>query len=298
MLHSIFPVPYCPPEYDDTFECDLSLSCGFTLFKHRSPTTDEGVIRPRWVVTPPGISYNNQTFHPFFDDSAFRILLRCILSQPVWKRADLLQRFGGTLTKKQRSQYLSYCQEQAFLEERGADWCRGPQLQQVQNLGHTFEWVVMEYLRMRHQTVVRRCVQLQEMSVQGDLDVVALRDDFSMMVECKSSTSAVDKQKIHLFVKRATEFQPDIALLLIDTSNEDALRSRLQQIKQEMCRPEQYPSLRQVQGESVVYWVANNLFLANTAGGIRASLDATVQFGCALKDVARFMANKPRRGTQ
>ena len=295
MFDSISPVTYCCPEYTDTFEHDLRLSCGFTLSKYKSAVIDEDVIQPRWIVTPTGISYNDQTFLTFFDDSAFRILLRCILSQPLWKRADLLQRFGGTLTKKQRLLYLSYCKEQAFLEERGTDWCRGPQLQQIQNLGHTFEWVVMEYLRMQHQTAVRRCVQLQETSVQGDLDVVALRNDFSMMIECKSSASSIKKQSIHWFVKRAIEFQPDIALFLIDTSNEEAVRSRLQQMKQEVCQSAQLPSLCQTQGESVVYWVANNLFLANTSGGIRASLDATVQLGLALKDAARFMSNKLSR---
>ncbi len=295
MLNSISPVPYCLPEYDDAFERDLSLSCGFTLSKHKSPTTDKEIIRPCWIVTPTGISYNDQTFHTFFDDSAFRILLRCLLSQPQWKQADLVQRFGGTLTKKQRSEYLSYCKEQAFLEERGTDWHRGPQLQQIHNLGYTFEWVVMEYLRVKHRTTVRRCVQLKEMATPGDLDIVALREDFSMMVECKSSSSTITKQHIHLFVKHATEFQPDIALLLIDTRSEETLCSRLQQVKQEICRSEQLLSLRQIQGESVVYWVANNIFLANTTGGIRASLDTTIQLGLALKDVARFMANKPCR---
>jgi Holliday junction resolvase len=280
-------VPYYPPEYYDTFEHDLLLSRGFTLSNHKPPMTDQEVIRSRWIVTPTGVSYSDQTFHTFFDHSAFRSLLRCILSQPVWKEEELLQRFGGTLPKEQSMLYLSYCKEQAFLEQRGSDWYRGPQLQQIHNLGHTFEWVVMEYLRMQHKALVRRCVQLHELPVPGDLDVVALCKDFSMMVECKSSASTVTPQSIHMFVERATTFRSDIALFLIDTSNEEALRHRLQQMKQEICQPEK-SSLRQIQGGSIVYWVANNLFLANTAGGIRTSLDATIQLGLALKALIRF----------
>src|SRR6266568_8324297 len=102
MLDSISPLPYCPPDNGDSFERDLFLSSGFTLSKHKPPATDEEIIRPRWIITPTGISYTDQTFHTFFDDAAFRTLLRCILTQRVWKHEDLLQRFGSTLTRKQR----------------------------------------------------------------------------------------------------------------------------------------------------------------------------------------------------
>jgi hypothetical protein len=90
MSNANSPVPYCPPEYHDTFEHDLLLSHGFTLSNHKPPTTDQEVIRPRWIVTPTGVSYSNQTFHTFFDNSAFRRLLRCILFQPIWKEEELL----------------------------------------------------------------------------------------------------------------------------------------------------------------------------------------------------------------
>ncbi|GCE32145.1 hypothetical protein KDA_76290 [Dictyobacter alpinus] len=294
MSNSLCPIPYCPPEYNDSFEHDLSLFCGFTLTGYKQPAPDGEVIRPRWIVTPTGISYTDQTFHTLFNDAAFRTLLRCILSQQRWKREDLSQHFGARLTKKQRSLYLTYCQEQAFLEQQGSDWRRGPQLQQISNLGHTFEWVVMEYLRVQHHMLARYCVHLQEMTVQGDLDVVALRDNFSIMVECKSSSSTITKQSIHLFVQRATEFRPDIALFLIDTCSEEALRCRFQQLEQEtLCSGHPASACRLQCGS--VYWVTNNLFLANTATGIHSTLDAAIQIGYALKDLTQFMASKSCR---
>jgi hypothetical protein len=295
MSDSLSPVPYCPLECDDAFEQRLALQCGFTLVRHKSLSADGAVIRPRWHVTPTGITYGDQTFSTFFDDITFRALLRCMLAQSVWQQDDLLKRIGPSLTKKQQSQmlaYLAYGREQAFFEQKGTLWGRGPQLQQITNIGPTFEWAVMEYLRTGHQALVRRCVQLREMSTQGDLDVVALRDDLTMMVECKSSSSTITKQNLRLFIQRATEFCPDIALLLIDTANEDALRVRLQQMNQELCRKGQPAMLRQLQGGSIVYWIANNLYIANTSGGIRMTLRATIQLGLALKDLAHFIVHK------
>ena len=113
-----------------------------------------------------------------------------------------------------------------------------------------------------------------------------------MMVECKSSSSTITKQNLRLFLQRATEFHPDIALLLIDTPSEDALRVRLKQMNQELGRKNQPAILRQTQGGSIVYWIVNNLCIANTAGGIRTTLAATIRLGLALKELAHFIGQK------
>ena len=292
MQPSRFSVPYCPVEDDGAFEQQLTLQCGFTLLRHTSPITDKAVIRPRWHITPTGKVYNHQTFFTFFDDRLFRTLLHCMLNQAVWEHNDLLQQIGSSLTQQQQAQiqmYLEYGQDQTFFEQQGNCWRRGPQLQQVTNLGPTFEWVVMEDLRTYHHALVRRDVQLHEMSTQGDLDVVALQDNWSMMIECKSSTRTIHLNHLRLFLQRAAEFHADIALLLMDTANEDVLHMRLQHLQQmyqklgQKNQRKRQERQQPLQGVKNVSRIANNLYIANTSEGIRVALEATIQRELARK---------------
>ena len=152
----------------------------------------------------------------------------------------------------------------------------------VRNLGATLEWAVMEHLQYFHQANARRGVQIKELEEQGlgDLDVLAFADGgLVITVECKSSTSGITDQHITRYLRRAAFFPADIALLLIDTSDEQQLKARLTQIN--LCLGEDLQHwddpVCYTEAGSQVYHIQRNIYLGNTGGGIGATLKAMIQ---------------------
>ncbi len=158
----------------------------------------------------------------------------------------------------------------------------------VRNLGATLEWAVMEHLQHFHQANARRGVLLKELEEQGlgDLDVLAFIDGgLVVTVECKSSTSGIADQHVNRFLRRAALFPADIALLLIDTSDEQQLKARLTQITLCLGSGVQHQDLPicYVEAGSQVYHIQENIYLGNTGGGIGATLNAVMHLGTSQK---------------
>jgi hypothetical protein len=78
-------------------------------------------------------------------------------------------------------------------------------------------------------------------------------------------------------VKRARAFPTDISLLLIDTESESLLTEYIQQIIPILDREPTAPGQRHLYKGSVIYHVIDNIYVANTAGGIDPALETTLR---------------------
>ena len=227
----------------------------------------------------------------FLDSRPHRQLLRCFVSQSPkqsWSLSELVQLLGPALSPTDLEAALAFCTRQEFLVEDGGTWQPGPRMYQVRNLGATLEWAVMEHLQHFHQANARRGVLLKELQEQGlgDLDVLAFTESgLTVTVECKSSTSGISDQHMTRFLRRAALFPADIALFLIDTSDEQQLTSRLAQLVQCLGSGMQHQDLPMcyTEARSQVYHVQENIYLGHTGGGIGATLKAVIQAGALRK---------------
>ena len=123
----------------------------------------------------------------------------------------------------------------------------------------------------------------------GDLDVVAFNGDAEIYVECKSGApSQIGEGELRHFLQRAWEFNPEIALLLLDTTSPipDHLIDRLNTIYYDLDTqeamlgdgtalhtPGEAPHLEpQPRYGSNLYWGARNIYVTNVRKSIVDSL--------------------------
>jgi hypothetical protein len=157
-------------------------------------------------------------------------------------------------------------------------WFQGPQLDTVHNFDATFEWMVQEYLQRVHAALARRCVSFQEWQITrlNDIDVLAFLDDLVLLVECKSSPD-FSIEHLARFIQRATAFPAGLALLLIDTASEQQIKKRQQQINTLLGRDTTDFHLLDHHNGSLLVFLTEKLCIANTAGGVAASLEGLLR---------------------
>lgn len=244
-------------------------------------TPDTQVVRLHKVI--PGRGWCEEaTYVDFLDQRIHRQLLDCFVlntQKLQWPIDELLKQIGPRISRMTLETALLFCEAQGFIVavKNRTWWSRGPQLSQVQNLGATFEWLVQEFLQRRFRAVARRCVILKELpsSQFGDFDILAFTEDgLTITIECKSSTSGITNGHLTRFLKRSSAFPADIALLLIDTDETNALLNRLPQINAILDHEWKHRyTAKYTNGERVLYHLQDNLYLSNTAGGISAALE-------------------------
>jgi hypothetical protein len=123
-----------------------------------------------------------------------------------------------------------HLQKLELLPEKPGRWYSNPELDQIQNFGPTFEWVIQALLEQAYSALARRHVQLSSFLSLGDLDVLAfLPDGRSLLVECKSSTKHITDAHLCRFFHKAHTFKPDVALLLIDANDPLHMQQRMTQ---------------------------------------------------------------------
>lgn len=147
---------------------------GWTITHVRQPYTDVEVFRQQWLVCPNGVSYPEGTFYRLFGSTPFRKLLRYALSHVPCTR-DMLEQLG--LQESVLTSFLTFLQDQGWLYINGRWFERGFYQTHITNIGKTLEWYVAEWFRLTMSTSrlaqVRHGVHLAELSIPGDLDVVA-----------------------------------------------------------------------------------------------------------------------------
>lgn len=103
---------------------------------------------------------------------------------------------------------------------------------QIDNIGPTLEWYVAQLCQRELFGSAEWSVKLEGLRTGGDYDVLAWLDPLLMYVETKSSAlTGVDESQLRNFLQRTVELAPDLAVLLIDTSDDLAdLLGRLDEI--------------------------------------------------------------------
>ena len=255
----------------------------WTLERASLLASDPRVICPRWIL--PDARWGDPAgYLAFLDIAAHRVLLRCFVRQTAQKRwyfEELQVHVGPQLSAQELQEALTFCELQGFVVRDDYSWQAGPSLIGIANFGATFEWIVQEYLHRSYQAVALRCVHFKELRQQnlGDLDVLAFTEHgLSIAVECKSSTTSFSRPHMQRFVQRSLLFPADIALLLVDTQDKQALTSRLAALVDQLPRQENaIQSVCLDEGGSFLYFMQPNIFFASTRGGIQAPIHVAVE---------------------
>ena len=158
------------------------------------------------------------------------------------------------------------------MQEQGAGR-KSPAYKHIDNIGPTLEWYVAEWFRDWLQVPARHGVAIKDVADGGDMDVVAFVDGIRVMVECKSgSPSQISETDMKWFLRRAAEFNPEIAVLLIDTE------SRIDQQVEMLNRLRSGGDPLTPQDEKhTLYWGARHIYITTTRASIGDALSAVLR---------------------
>jgi hypothetical protein len=250
----------------DQFEIMLRRQ-GWHLIRHKPVQTDPKVIRLHYSDDA---SDNDTLFYDIFGDNTFRKLLRHIFFHKRCTHDDLKRICSS---EQKLAKYLSFMTEHALIIYEDACWQKGPAYGEIDNIGPTLEWYVAEWFRTWLQVPARHSVVIKDVADGGDLDVVAFVDGIRVMVECKSgSPSQITEMDMKLFLRRAADFNPEIAILLIDTE------SRIDQQVEMLNRFRIGSDPIQAQdGHKSLYWGARHIYVINARASIADALSAVLR---------------------
>jgi hypothetical protein len=243
---------------------------GWYLIRHKPIYTDPKVIRIPRRETSNGSEYGENAFYELFGENTFRKLLRHVFFHKVCTH-DELERICSS--EQKLTKYLTFMIEQGLIIQEGNTWKKGPSYKHIDNLGPTLEWYVAEWFRSWLQVPARHGVAIKDVADGGDLDVVAFVDGIRILVECKSgSPSQIHETDITLFLRRAADFNPEIAVLLIDT--ESRIDQQIDMLNR--LRTGGDP-LSPQDTQKNLYWGARHIYVTNTKNGIGESLSAVLR---------------------
>ncbi|MBV9710199.1 MAG: hypothetical protein JO011_04680 [Ktedonobacteraceae bacterium] len=253
----------------DQFEIMLRRQ-GWHLIQHRPVYTDPKVIRLYCQQDEDNTRDNTTTFYDAFGDNTFRKLLRHIFFHKRCTHDDLKRICSS---EQKLAKYLNFMSEQKLIVQERECWQKGPAYRDIDNIGPTLEWYVAEWFRSWLQVPARHSVVIKDVADGGDLDVVAFVDGIRVMVECKSgSPSQITETDMKLFLRRATDFNPEIAILLIDT--ESRIDQQVEMLNR--FRVGSDPIIPQDDHKSV-YWGARHIYVINARSSIADSLSAVLR---------------------
>lgn len=301
-------IRYCPQtsstEIKD-FERRLHACPGsWTLSRPLAGDDDPSIVRLQWIA--PGYQWSDILgFLTFFDRWEHRCLVRTFLRplspglatsflphkgssiELLWSHELLLQALQQRLTMQELHEALMFLEIQELISRYEEQWWqRGCYLQKVHDFGPTLEWLVQEHLLRFHGAFACRRVHFQQWNVLrlNDIDVLAfLPDGRSVLVECKSGKLQGKRQIAAHFHRRATTFPADIALFLVDTecpTPVNTISHYLNECLQRTSIPLEDSSMYQ---GSYICHLSERIYVANTAGGIAATLRGVLYSDCEIR---------------
>ncbi|MFL5664846.1 MAG: hypothetical protein ACJ8BW_26390 [Ktedonobacteraceae bacterium] len=255
--------------HQDAFDLMLRRQ-GWYLIRHKPIQTDSKVIRVAHSVTSQDALDSNNAFYELFGENTFRKLLRHIFFHKVCTSEELK---GICSSEQKLANYLHFMLEHKLIVHENEIWKKAPAYKDIDNLGPTLEWYVAEWFRSWLQVPARHGVTIKGVADGGDLDVVAFVDGIRIMIECKSgSPSQINETDIKLFLCRATDFNPEIAVMLIDS--ESRIDRQIDMINR--LRSGGDPLTPQ-DAQKTLYWGARHIYASNTKHGIGESLSAVLR---------------------
>ena len=274
--------------YQDDFRVMLRRQ-GWHLIACKPLYTDPEVIAIRQTESPRNIATGDRAFHEFLGDTIIRKLLRAILARPR-TRQELLQHCSN---EQKLDQVVAILEQDGLITRELGSWKKGPECTAIDNIGPTLEWYVAEWFRTQLQVPARHGVQLEEVGQWGDLDVIAFVNDVRVMVECKSARpDDISEDELRYFLQRAAVFNPEIAVLLIDTESPiakpieilNAIYLDLAWKDARLSNPSlpenaqlDAPRIEPQPNSKGLYWGARNIYVTNVRHSIDASLSAVLR---------------------
>lgn len=244
---------------------------GFNVADTRPIYSDRDVIRQPWLVCPNGAIYADTTLYHLFGETPFRRLLRTALSSTSCTATHFL---SVCPDRAECDHYLTFLQDQELLTEEKGIWSRGVRCFAVRDIGHSLEWYLAEWFRRMpcfdHLVPVRHGVTCYRGYESGDLDVVVLLEQSTLIIECKS-TSKIRTQELFTFLKRAYLFRPAIALLFIDTTQStlDGLVHRLNTL---LSLQGATSFLEPIHAAPGIYWNGEQIYVTSVPESLDTSL--------------------------
>lgn len=254
--------------YKDDFDLMFHRQ-GWHGFSYKSLYNDPDVLRLRWINPPSSEKkYSPRAFFDRFGDNTFRKLLRAIFSESC-----KYEKLTSICSQQKLDDHLTFMKEQEIIVVDGELLSKAPQYQHIEGLGHTLEWYVAEWFRTSLKAPARHGVTVKGVVDGGDLDVVAFVDGLRIMVECKSGKPAnITEAQLSLFSQRASEFSPEIAILLLDTESD--ISGQIETMNK-ICKNGDPLSLQNIQRS--LYWGFRRVYVVNAKESIEASLYAVLQ---------------------
>lgn len=230
---------------------------------------DPEVLAIRKPRHPLSLANGPQTWHALLGDTTFRRLLRTLI-HGTRSRQDLLR---SCQDERKLDGYLAWLEQGELIVRKDGGWSRGPGCGKVDNIGPTLEWYVAEWYRSRLNAPARHGVKLKEIPFGADLDVVAFMGNVKVMVECKTSKpSSISEDVLRLFLQRAEVFDPEIAVLLLDTDSDISIViDRLNLILEDVLGGNE-PAIKSQAETPGLYWGIRNVFVTNIRKDIETSL--------------------------
>ena len=265
---------------DDNFNI-LFRRQGFRKFSYQHTTReDRYIITQRWTDSPSGGYYAPNDFYIRFGDNTFRKLLGGVYSASAGVSHLALTHICSNPAKL--AAHLAYMQDQELIFETDGVVQKAPRFQHIPDIGRTLEWYVASWFEAFLQCHARYNVHVSGISEGGDLDVVAFMDGLRIWVECKSGKDITDRQ-LRLFARRAQEFTPVLAILLIDTDDERLVRRCIDSLDKPHPATERF----QLKNErELLFWRGRGLYVVGVPHSIEESLLAVLRL---YHDYVRFV---------
>ena len=253
----------------DQFEIMLRRQ-GWHLIRHKPVHSDSKVIRLHCQQDEDNLKNGGTLFYDAFGDNTFRKLLRHIFFHKRCMHEDLKRICSSD---QKLAKYLGFMTDHALIIPEDECWQKGAAYKDIDNIGPTLEWYVAEWFRSWLQVPARHSVVIKDVADGGDLDVVAFVDGIRVMVECKSgSPSQITEMDMKLFLRRADDFNPEIAVLLIDSE------SRIDQQVEMLNRFRIGSDPIQAQdSHKSLYWGARHIYVINARSSIADALSAVLR---------------------
>lgn len=243
---------------------------GWYLIQHRQVYIDPRVIHLSSSDTTESDEDLFTILYEAFGENTFRKLLRHVFFHQQGTISELRNMCSS---EQKLAHYLDFMQVHLLIKLEGENWHKGQHYQTINNIGSTLEWYIAEWFRRWLQVPARHGVTIKGVADGGDLDVVAFVDGIRVMLECKSgSPSQISETDIQLFFQRAADFNPEIAVLLIDT--ESRIDQQIDMFNR--LRSGGDPLKPQDTGKNL-YWGARHIYVTNTKNGIGESLSAILR---------------------
>ena len=163
---------------------------------------------------------NNVKFYEAFKSTSFRRVVSQVANSENTLSSEEIQSDNTSLTLEQVKGYLDKANELGLIESDGENFKRKNSM----GFGSTLEWYVAAICCDELASIAYWGVEVE--GLQGDYDVVLVRENQVGYIECKSGNcSNITKEEILNFLERERKLSPRFSIFLVDGVSREMLPS-------------------------------------------------------------------------